>query len=92
MQPTRSNHPGHLTKPPIRPSTRWATDSVTKQAWSRFELQDRKGDAWKTVLTGDKIGSNFTRTFPAVTAHEFRLNILDATDGPTIAEIELLEK
>ena len=32
------------------------------------------------------------RTFSPVTAREFRLNILDATDGPTIAEIELLER
>jgi alpha-L-fucosidase len=98
------------------PSTRWATDSGTKQAWivrdlekpttvarikineavaervQRFEFQYRDGAAWKTIFTGEKIGKTFTRTFPPVTAREFRLNILAATDGPTIAEIELLEK
>jgi alpha-L-fucosidase len=98
------------------PSTRWATDSGTKQAWiardlekptpvarlrineaiaervRKFEFQYRDGNSWKTIFTGEKIGKNFTRTFPSVTAREFRLNILDATDGPTITEIELLEK
>ena len=97
-------------------TTRWATDSGTKQAWivrdfekkttvarvrideaiaqrvRQFEFQYRDGAAWKTLFTGEKIGRNFTRTFPAVTAQEFRLNILDATDGPTITEIEFFEK
>ncbi len=98
------------------PSTRWATDSGTKQAWiardlekpttvarlrineamgervKKFELQYRDGTAWKTIFAGEKIGRAFTRTFPAVTAREFRLNILESTDGPTIAEIELLDQ
>lgn len=59
---------------------------------TRFELQARVGETWKTVFTGEKIGSGFQVKFDAVTAQEFRLNILDATDGPTIAEIDLLEK
>ncbi len=58
----------------------------------QFELQYRDGDAWKTIFTGEKIGRAFTKTFPAVTAREFRLNILDSSGGPTIAEIELREK
>jgi len=98
------------------PSTRWATDAGTRQAWisrdlekatvvggvriieavaervARFELQYRDGDTWMTIFAGEKIGRAFTRTFPPVTAREFRLNILEATAGPTIAEIELLEK
>jgi hypothetical protein len=97
------------------PSTRWATDGQTTQAWiardlekptkvsrvrideavgqrvRKFELQYRDGDAWKTIFTGEKIGRKFERAFPPVTAREFRLNILDAPGGPTIAEIELLE-
>ncbi len=62
------------------------------QRVQKFELQYREGGAWKTIFTGEKIGRAFTKTFPAVTAREFRLNILDATSGPTISEIELLEK
>jgi alpha-L-fucosidase len=50
------------------------------------------GDGWKTLFTGQKLGSHFQKKFPAVTAQQFRLNILDATDGPTISEIELLEQ
>jgi alpha-L-fucosidase len=57
----------------------------------KFEFQYREGEAWKTIFTGTTLGEAFTRDFPAVTAREFRLNILDATEGPTIAEIELLE-
>ena len=56
---------------------------------TKFEFQYRDGDDWKTIFSGTKIGSNFKKSFPAVTAREFRLNILDATDGPTLSEIEL---
>jgi alpha-L-fucosidase len=98
------------------PTTRWATDSGTKQAWisaefsraktitgiriqeappyagrvQKFEFQYRDGDAWKTLFTGREIGGRFEKKFEAVTAREFRLNILEATEGPTIAEIEFM--
>jgi alpha-L-fucosidase len=98
------------------PTTRWATDSGTKQAWisaefsraktitgiriqeappyagrvKKFEFQYRDGDAWKTLFTGQEIGGRFEKKFEAVTAREFRLNILEATEGPTIAEIEFM--
>jgi hypothetical protein len=36
------------------------------------------------------LGDNFQQSFNAVTAREFRLNILDAMEGPTINEIELM--
>ena len=58
----------------------------------KFELQYREGETWKTLLAGQTIGAGFQKTFEPVTAREFRLNILDATDGPTLNEIELLEK
>jgi alpha-L-fucosidase len=59
---------------------------------TRFEFQYRAGAEWKTLFTGEKIGPKFQKKFDPVTAQEFRLNILDATDGPTLAEIELVEK
>ena len=59
---------------------------------TRFEFQYRVGDTWKTIFTGEKIGSRLQKKFDAVTGQEFRLNILDATDGPTISEIDLREK
>ena len=56
---------------------------------TKFEFQYRDGDDWKTIFSGTKIGTNFKKSFPPVTAREFRLNILDATEGPTLSEIEL---
>jgi len=59
----------------------------------KFEFQHREGQEWKTIFTGQKIGRWFQMKFnQPVTAQEFRLNILDATDGPTIADIEFIEK
>jgi alpha-L-fucosidase len=56
----------------------------------RFELQYKDGDTWKTFLQGARIGDEFSRSFDPVTAQHVRLNILDATDGPTIWEFQLL--
>jgi alpha-L-fucosidase len=94
------------------PSTRWATDNGTKQAWvavalnsprtvrnvkireaydrvRKFEFQCRDGAGWKTIFRGTRLGSDFHHEFAPVTGREFRLRVLDATDGPTIDEIEL---
>jgi alpha-L-fucosidase len=54
-----------------------------------FELQYKDGDAWKTFHKGAGIGENCTLTFPPVTARCVRLNVLDASDGPTINEFLL---
>jgi hypothetical protein len=58
----------------------------------KFEFQYRDGATWKTLFTGTNIGQWFQQKFEPVAAREFRLNILDASDGPTIADIELIEK
>jgi alpha-L-fucosidase len=57
----------------------------------KFEFQYRTGDDWKTIFSGTILGENFRKSFEPVTSREFRLNILDATEGPTINEIELLQ-
>ena len=57
----------------------------------KFEFQQRAGEDWKTIFTGETIGEQLRRTFQPVTASGFRLNILEASQGPTIAEIKLLE-
>lgn len=59
---------------------------------NKFEFQCRDAGEWKTVFAGGRLGPSFQQTFAPVTAREFRLNVLDATEGPTISEIELLEK
>jgi alpha-L-fucosidase len=58
----------------------------------QFELQCRDGGPWQTLFTGSRLGRDFRQSFAPVTAREFRLHILDAVEGPTISEIEWLEK
>jgi alpha-L-fucosidase len=56
----------------------------------KFELQYKNNGQWKTIVDGTKIGSDYVKDFESVTAKEVRLNILDATEGPTIWEFQLL--
>jgi alpha-L-fucosidase len=57
----------------------------------RFELQSMtSGTTWKTFLTGTRIGEDYSATFNPVTAQRVRLNILEATEGPTIWEFQLV--
>lgn len=56
----------------------------------KFEFQYRDGVDWKTIFSGATIGEQFHKKFSSVTAREFRVNILDASEGPTINEIKLL--
>lgn len=58
----------------------------------QYELQSKQAGEWKTFLTGATLGADIELTFPPVTAREFRLNILSAKQGPTINEIEWLNK
>jgi alpha-L-fucosidase len=57
----------------------------------KFEVQFKNGAEWKTIFTEATMGPDFKRSFPPVTAQVVRLNILDAKDGPTIDEIEILK-
>ncbi|MBI5384049.1 MAG: alpha-L-fucosidase [Verrucomicrobia bacterium] len=52
-----------------------------------FALQFKSGDEWKTFHQGTTLGSNWEKTFAPITAQQVRLNILQATDGPTINEM-----
>jgi alpha-L-fucosidase len=55
----------------------------------KFELQYKDGEAWKTCLEGAEAGKGYTKDFSPVTAQYVRLNILDASEGPTIWEFQL---
>jgi alpha-L-fucosidase len=57
----------------------------------QFEFQYQVGDDWKTIFSGTTLGDHFEQSFAPVSAHAFRLNILEASDGPTIKEIKLLK-
>lgn len=54
-----------------------------------FQLQWFDGTNWQTFWTGTTLGSQWSQSFPPVTAQLARLNILSATDGPTLWEFQL---
>lgn len=56
----------------------------------KFELQYKDGEAWKTFVAGTRVGEEYSKAFDPVTAQVVRLNILEATDGPTIWEFQLM--
>jgi len=55
----------------------------------KFELQIKNDGDWETIHKGAVVGRNFVLTFDPVKAQCVRLNILEATDVPTIWEMEL---
>jgi alpha-L-fucosidase len=72
--------------------TRVVIDEACPGRVQGFELQYKDGDNWKTFHKGKTIGTKFSVIFDPVTAQYVRLNILDATEGPTIAEFQLFSK
>jgi alpha-L-fucosidase len=56
----------------------------------KFELQAQEGDGWKTFAQGNRIGDECLLRFDPVTVQVVRLNILKASEGPTIWEFQLL--
>jgi alpha-L-fucosidase len=55
----------------------------------QFELQYKEGGQWQTITEETKIGRKLNLEFSPVTARHVRLNILKASDGPTIREFQL---
>jgi alpha-L-fucosidase len=55
----------------------------------KFAIEYSDDGAWKACYTGKELGSKLSVSFKAVTAQRFRLNVLEATDGPTIWEFKL---
>jgi alpha-L-fucosidase len=55
----------------------------------KFELQAKAADAWKTIFSGETVGRQHACNFPPVTTRQLRLNILEATEGPTIWEFQV---
>lgn len=64
------------------------------EGWDRiqkFELQIEKDGQWRTIHEGTTIGNDYSATFKPVSAQRVRLNILEATDVPTIWELQLVD-
>jgi len=58
----------------------------------KFQIEYHDGKDWVPCFQGTTIGERGEFRFPAVTAQRFRLNILDASEGPTIWEFQLFSE
>ncbi len=56
----------------------------------RFRLERLVEKEWKTVFEGGAIGTAFEKAFEPVCGQVFRVNVLDASEGPTFWEVKLL--
>jgi alpha-L-fucosidase len=54
-----------------------------------FRLQAKQGDQWITIHEGKRIGENFSVSFAPVTAQFVRLEVLDTTINPLVAEFHV---
>ena len=55
----------------------------------KFAVEYWQEGQWKSCCQGENPGAKFSAKFNPVTAQRVRLNILEATDGPTIWEFQL---
>jgi len=56
----------------------------------KFELQYKVDDAWQSFYQGTTLSERTVLTFSPITARHVRLNILQAAEGPTIWEFQLM--
>ena len=56
----------------------------------KFDIEVEVGNAWKRVANGTTIGGAGRVDFDPVTARRVRLNIREASDTPTIAEMTVV--
>lgn len=64
---------------------------IDERHWNRireFMLEYKADNDWKTILKGTTVGAEFQQKFEPVKARHIRLNILEATEGPTIWEFQ----
>jgi alpha-L-fucosidase len=55
----------------------------------KFAIEYRQDDQRRTCLRGENLEATFHSSFDPITAQRVRLNIIEATDGPTIWEFQL---
>jgi alpha-L-fucosidase len=55
----------------------------------RFRIQVKQHDQWVTICQGSRIGEHFSTTFAPVTAQFVRLEVLDTTINPLVAEFHV---
>ncbi|AQT67588.1 Alpha-L-fucosidase [Anaerohalosphaera lusitana] len=57
----------------------------------KFQLQYKQGGTWQTFHQGTTLPAETEITFEPVNAQHIRLNILNAAEGPTIYEFQLMK-
>ncbi len=57
----------------------------------KFAIEYQDGNEWKPCYHGENLGDTLDKRFDPVTAQKFRLNITEATGGPTIWEFQLFK-
>ena len=55
----------------------------------KFAVEYWQDGKWQACYRGENLGPTLEAAFPPVTARRVRLNITEATDGPTLWEFEL---
>jgi alpha-L-fucosidase len=55
----------------------------------KFAIEYWQDDQWTACYRGEDLGARLSARFAPVTAQRVRLNISEATDGPTIWEFQL---
>ncbi len=55
----------------------------------KFAIEYGRDDQWQTCYRGEDLEASLVAPFDPVTAQRVRLNITEATDGPTVWEFEL---
>ncbi|MGL4942963.1 MAG: alpha-L-fucosidase [Thermoguttaceae bacterium] len=67
-------------------------DESSFKRTTSFKLEYLADGSWKTIIEGGRLGPEKWFNFPPVNATSFRLNILSASDVPTINEFQLYKK
>jgi len=78
----------------ILPKPKTFNTLFLSEGWNRirkFQLQYKRKEQLHTIFEGSLVGSNYSKQFDPVTADHLRLNIIEATDGPTIWEFQLFD-
>ncbi|HSA03194.1 MAG TPA: alpha-L-fucosidase, partial [Candidatus Paceibacterota bacterium] len=57
----------------------------------KFAIESWQNGQWKTCYQGENLGASLSVRFASVTARRVRLNITEATEGPTIWEFQLFK-
>ena len=73
---------------PVTVSRVFLSEFADRISKFQIEYKGQEADPWKTALAGTTIGSSYSAAFPPVRGRYFRLNILDASDAPTVYEFQ----